>query len=304
VPAGVSGELHIGGAGLARGYLNRPGLTAERFIPDPFSAEPGARLYRTGDLTRHLPDGEIEYLGRLDHQVKIRGFRIELGEVEAAVMSHPSVRECVAVVREEGGDKRLAAYFVAGEGGPTPEVAELRSHLKSLLPEYMVPSAFVALEELPLSPNGKVDRKRLPAPEAASASSRREHVAPRTAAEADIAAIWAEVLRVERVGAADNFFDLGGHSLLATRVVTRVNEKFGRQLPLRAMFERPTVAEFAALVEQGDGPQPAQAAGLIQPRRRGRQNITQLMEKLEQLHESEAKRILSERKALREQGGK
>jgi amino acid adenylation domain-containing protein len=303
VPAGVAGELHLGGVGLARGYLNRPDLTAERFIPDPFSTEPGGRLYRTGDLARHLSGGELEYLGRIDNQVKIRGFRIELGEIEAALAAHDSVRECVVVVREEGGDKRLAAYVVC-EGEKVAEVAELRAHLRGRLPEYMIPAAFVMLDVLPLSPNGKVDRKALPETGAGQADARREYVEPRTPTEMALAQMWVEILRVERVGAEDNFFDLGGHSLLATRVITRVNEKYERKLPLRALFEKPTVAEFAALIEQGEGQEQERPAGLIQPRPRGRKNLAQLMEKLEQLQDSEATKILTEKRALRQQGSK
>ncbi|HEX5724995.1 MAG TPA: amino acid adenylation domain-containing protein, partial [Longimicrobiaceae bacterium] len=243
VPAGVPGELYIGGAGVARGYLGRPGLSAEKFVPDPFAAEPGARLYRTGDLARWRPDGTLEFLGRNDHQVKVRGFRIELGEIEAVLRGHGSVADCVVMARAEAGEQRLVAYVVGGV-----EAAELRAHLRESLPEYMVPSAFVFLDALPLTPNGKLDRKALPAPELAPAEDR--YVAPRTPVEEVLAGIWAEVLRLERVGANDNFFELGGHSLLATRVVSRVRELFGVELPLRALFEGPTVAELAGRVEE------------------------------------------------------
>ncbi|HEX2077170.1 MAG TPA: amino acid adenylation domain-containing protein, partial [Longimicrobium sp.] len=243
VPAGVPGELYIGGAGVARGYLGRPGLSAEKFVPDPFAAEPGARLYRTGDLARWRPDGTLEFLGRNDHQVKVRGLRIELGEIEAALRGHGSVADCVVMARADAGEQRLVAYVVGGV-----EAAELRAHLRRSLPEYMVPSAFVFLDALPLTPNGKVDRKALPAPELAPAEDR--YVAPRTPVEEVLAGIWAEVLRLERVGANDSFFELGGHSLLATRVVSRVRELFGVELPLRALFEGPTVAELAGRVEE------------------------------------------------------
>ncbi|HEX8904580.1 MAG TPA: condensation domain-containing protein, partial [Longimicrobiaceae bacterium] len=242
VPVGVPGELYAGGAGVARGYLNRPTLTAEKFIPDPFGAEPGARLYRTGDRVRWRADGVVEYLGRLDEQVKVRGFRIELGEIETVLRRHPGVADCAVIAREDTpGDRRIVAYVVG-----TAEPEELRPHIRRSLPEYMLPAAFVRLEQLPLSPNGKVDRKALPAPEFAGDE---RYVAPRTPAEELLAGIWAEVLRVERVGVHDSFFELGGHSLLATRVVSRVREVFAVELPLRALFEGPTVAELALAVE-------------------------------------------------------
>jgi len=243
VPIGVRGELHIGGDGLARGYLNRPELTAERFIPDPFSAEPGARLYKTGDLARYLPDGNIEFLGRLDQQVKVRGHRIELGEIEAVLGLHAGVREAVVVAREDvPGDKRLVAYLVVAQEQRAPSTGELRSYLKQKLPEYMVPQAFVMLDALPLTPNGKVDRRALPAPDEARPELAQQYVAPRNAVEEVVADIWAEVLKVEQVGIHDNFFELGGHSLLATQVISRVRRAVQVELPLRALFEDPTVA--------------------------------------------------------------
>ncbi|HEX2203309.1 MAG TPA: amino acid adenylation domain-containing protein, partial [Longimicrobium sp.] len=241
LPPGVPGELFIGGAQVARGYLGRPELTADRFLPDPFSVEPGARLYRTGDKVRWLPDGTLEYLGRLDEQVKVRGFRIELGEIEAVLRRHPDVADCAVIAREDGGEKRLAAY-VAG-----PRDAEaLKAHLRGTLPDYMVPAAFVFLDALPLTANGKLDRRALPAPEYASSDA---YVAPRTEVEGALAEVWAEVLGLARVGVEESFFDLGGHSLLATRVVSRVREALGVEIPLRAMFEGPTVARLAARVE-------------------------------------------------------
>jgi amino acid adenylation domain-containing protein/non-ribosomal peptide synthase protein (TIGR01720 family) len=241
VPAGVPGELFIGGAQVARGYLNRPALTAERFVPDAFAAEPGARMYRSGDAVRWRADGTLDYLGRLDAQVKVRGFRIELGEIEAALRGHDSVRECVVVVREDApGDRRLVAYVVGAV-----DADELRAHLRRGLPEYMVPAAFVAMDALPLTANGKLDRRALPAPAAAEDA----YVAPRTPTEEVVAGVWAEVLRLDRVGVDESFFALGGHSLLATRVVSRIREVLGAELPLRALFEAPTVAELAARVE-------------------------------------------------------
>jgi amino acid adenylation domain-containing protein len=260
VPIGVTGELYVGGAGLARGYLNRPALTAERFLPDPFGA-PGGRLYRTGDLARRRPDGDLDYLGRADDQVKIRGFRIELGEVESALLRHPAIREVVAVAREDTpGDRRLVAYLVVGGQG-TPDAAELRRWLEGTLPEYMIPAAFVPLEALPLTPHGKVDRKALPAPEADRAGLRVEFVAPRNAAEEVLAAIWAEVLGLERVGIQDDFFELGGNSLLATQVMSRLRQALRAEVPLRALFEAPTVA---ALAERA-GAARRRVAGPIRP---------------------------------------
>ncbi|HYH78800.1 MAG TPA: amino acid adenylation domain-containing protein, partial [Longimicrobium sp.] len=244
VPVGVPGEAWVGGDGVVRGYLDRRALTAERFVPDPFTAEPGARMYRTGDRLRWTADGELEFLGRLDAQVKIRGFRIEPGEVESVLSAHAGVREARVIVREDApGEKRLVAYVVGGV-----DAEEVREQLRRSLPEYMVPAAVVVLESLPLTPSGKLDRKALPAPEYAADAERYE--APRTPTEEVLAGIWAEVLRQERVGVRDGFFDLGGHSLLATRVVSRVRELFGVELPLRALFEGPTVAELAGRVEE------------------------------------------------------
>jgi amino acid adenylation domain-containing protein len=248
VPVGVAGEMYIGGAGLARGYLNRPGLTAERFVPDPFGGRPGARLYRTGDLARRRPDGALEYLGRCDFQVKVRGFRIELGEIEAALGQHPDVREAVVLAREDvPGDQRLVAYVVPPPRREAPSTAALRAFLKGKLPDYMIPSAFVALGSLPLTGNGKTDRDALPAP--SLARSEGAFVEPRTPTERRLAEIWAEVLGAGRVGTADNFFELGGHSLLATQVMARVARAFRVEVPLRAMFEAPTVAGLADRIE-------------------------------------------------------
>ncbi|HEV7515038.1 MAG TPA: amino acid adenylation domain-containing protein, partial [Thermoanaerobaculia bacterium] len=248
-PVGVSGELCVAGAGLARGYLGRPELTAARFVPDPWGGEPGARLYRSGDLVRRLPHGDLEYLGRIDHQVKVRGFRIELGEIEAALRSEPGVREVVAIVREDApGDRRLVAYVLGGpEGAPRTEA--LREALRRKLPEPLVPSAIVVLLSWPLTVNGKVDRRNLPAPEE-SASRGGGYLPPRGPVEELLAGIWAEVLRRERVGVEDDFFALGGHSLLATQVASRVRQAFEVELPLRLLFEKPTVAALAVAVER------------------------------------------------------
>jgi len=245
LPIGVAGEMHIGGVGLARGYLNRPVLTAEKFIPDPFSREPNARLYKTGDRARFLADGNIEFLGRGDHQVKLRGLRIELGEVEAALNQHSAVQSAVVVAREDvPGEKRLVAYVVAQAA---PE--ELRRFLKAKLPEHMVPAVFVAIESLPLLPNGKVNRRALPAPDRARPELEYAFAAPRTPIEATLAEIWAQILGVERVGIYDNFFDLGGHSLLATQAASRMREAFRVEISLRRLFETPTVAGLAESIE-------------------------------------------------------
>ncbi|MCT7952694.1 amino acid adenylation domain-containing protein [Ancylothrix sp. C2] len=249
VPIGVHGELHIGGAGLARGYLNRPKLTTERFIRNPFNDSPTERLYKTGDQVRYLPDGNIEYLGRIDDQVKVRGFRIELGEIEAALSQHPSLLQ-VAVTLREGipGQKSLVAYIVPLQE-PAPTVGELRHFLKEQLPDYMMPSAFVILECLPVTPNGKVDRKSLPAPDLKSLIEKAEFVAPQTPTEELVASIWKKVLGVEQASVNDNFFELGGHSLLATQVVSQLNSSLGLHLPLSKLFELPTVASLSSYID-------------------------------------------------------
>ncbi|WP_368667338.1 amino acid adenylation domain-containing protein [Corallococcus sp. AB030] len=243
LPPGLPGELYVGGDGLAWGYLQRPDLTAERFIPHPHSATPGARLYRTGDRARWRDDGTLEFLGRTDFQLKLRGFRIEPGEVEAVLRQAPDVREAVVLAREDvPGEKRLVAYVVLG--GDSADTDRVKAHAQRQLPDYMMPSAWVALPSLPLSPNGKVDRKALPAPEAPRPTeSTRE--APRNAVEAQLAAIWAEVLHLDAVGIHDDFFDLGGHSLLATQVVSRIRAVLGVELPLGELFNAPTVAALA-----------------------------------------------------------
>jgi amino acid adenylation domain-containing protein/non-ribosomal peptide synthase protein (TIGR01720 family) len=255
VPIGVPGELHIGGAGLARGYLNRPDLTAEKFVTDPFAAPASGggqagtsnRLYKTGDLVRYLPNGEIEFLGRIDQQVKVRGCRIELGEIEAALTRHPAIKTAAVISHtDDVGSPRLAAYLVPQQL-PAPSSIELRAFLKRTLPDYMVPAAFVVLDALPLTPNGKVDRRALPAPE--WLPTRGAYSAPRTPVEEILADTWSQVLHVKRVGIHDDFFELGGHSLLATQVVSRVREAFHVDLPLRSLFEAPTVAELARSVE-------------------------------------------------------
>jgi amino acid adenylation domain-containing protein len=249
VPIGVSGELHIGGVQVARGYLNRPNLTAEKFISDPFSPKPGSRLYKTGDLARYLSNGGIEYIGRTDFQVKIRGLRIELREIEMVLSQHPGVRETVVMAREDRPEgKRLAAYVVASHE-PTPTFNELHSFLKEKLPDYMIPSAFVFLDLLPLAPSGKIDRRALPVPDLERSRLETAFVAPRTPVEKILAKIWCEVLGLERVGVYDNFLELGGHSLLATQVVSRISETFETDLSLRSLFENQTIADLAKVIE-------------------------------------------------------
>lgn len=248
VPIGVPGKLHVGGAGLARGYLNRPELTAEKFIQNPFIAR--ERLHKTGDLARYLPDGNIEFLGRIDHQVKMRGFRIELGEIEAVLCQHPGVREIVVDVKEDvPGDKQLVAYVVSNEEH-TPLVSVLRNYLKEKLPEYMVPSAFVMLDALPLTPSGKVDRLALPDPGRVRPDFESTYVAPRTEIERTITAIWQGVLHVEKIGADDNFFDLGGHSLHLAQVHSKLRERFQRDLSMVEMFNYPTISSLAQYLSQ------------------------------------------------------
>jgi amino acid adenylation domain-containing protein len=256
VPVGVVGQLYIGGDGLARGYLQRPELTEQRFIQSQWG-----RLYKTGDLARYRVEGNIEFIGRADHQVKIRGFRIELGEVETQLRQHPQVREAVVIALEEGGEKRLVGYVVAAEG---VTVNELKDHLRRCLPDYMVPSAVVLLEKLPLTPNGKVDRKALPLPSQTTAATSADFAAPRTQTERILAEIWCKLLNLSQVGIHDNYFRLGGHSLLAIRVVSRMREAFQIDLPMSSIFEAPTVAELAQMVER------------------------QLVAEIEQLSESEA----------------
>ena len=255
VPIGVTGELHIGGDGLARGYLDQPGLTAERFVPDPFGSEPGGRLYKTGDLARWLANAQVEFIGRNDFQVKVRGFRIELGEIETALREHDGV--CDAVVTAYAGtqgDTELAAYVVAADGPavPTPTRSELQAFLKTKLPEYMVPHLYLFLDKLPLTAHGKVDRLAPPRPAGVERELETPLVAPRNAVEEVLCEIFAEVLRVARIGVNDNFFELGGHSLLATQLVSRVRKCFQPDLPLRQIFEAPTVAALAALLVAGE----------------------------------------------------
>ncbi len=253
VPVGVPGELFIGGVGVGRGYLNRPDLTRERFLPDPFSTDPAERLYRTGDLVRYLPDGNLECLGRIDFQVKIRGFRVELGEIEAALSRHPAIRENVVWVREDNGLRRLVAYLVPADPASPPSASELRDFLRRSLPDYMLPAAFVLLQALPLTANGKVDRKALPAPEAARPDLDAPFAPPSSPAEHTLAEIWRQVLALPQVGVHDNFFELGGDSILSIQIVARANQA-GLRLSPRQLFEAPTIAGLAALASSAPVP--------------------------------------------------
>jgi len=270
VPLGVPGELHIGGIGVGRGYLNRPILTAERFVPNPFSDLPGSRMYRTGDQVRRLVDGTLEFLGRFDHQVKLRGQRIELTEIESAMNEYSAVLRCVVIVREdEPGDRRLAAYVVPRRGAEL-NVAEMRAYLRERLPEYMVPNAIVPLAEMPLTANEKIDREALPRPGSAREELEKSYAAPRNPTESALAAIWMEALTVPRVGIHDGFFELGGHSLLATRVVSRIRNQFQTPLTLRMLFDNPTIARLAQVManlqtEQGTGGTIPRRENRIQP---------------------------------------
>ena len=249
VPIGVGGELHIGGAGVARGYLNRSELTAEKFIPNPYSDQPDARLYKTGDRARYLPDGNIEYLGRIDSQVKIRGYRIELGEIEETLRQHWAVRDAVAIARDDtSGNKRLVAYVVLDQD-KLPSISNLRGYLQEKLPEYMVPSAFVTLESLPLTPNGKLDRRALPQ-KCDRVSEETAFTEPQTPTEKELAQIWMAVLELEKVGINESFFDIGGHSLMAIQLVSRVRMRFGVELPLYDFYAAPTIQNLAELVEE------------------------------------------------------
>ena len=261
VPAGVPGELYIGGACLAHGYLNRPELTAERFVPHPFSSAPGARLYRTGDLARYQKDGNIEFIGRNDFQVKIRGMRIELGEIETTLRQHEAVSKAIVTLRQDGGEKKIVAYVLANPGCAI-EARQLRDLLRTKLPEYMLPSAFVTLASFPLTPSGKIDRLALPAPEM-NLETEASYIAPRGALEEVLATIFGEVLKLDRVGVGDNFFDLGGHSLSATQIASRVRETFRVELPVRKIFEEPTVEALARSLREDQGEQIERTAELL-----------------------------------------
>lgn len=283
VPVGIYGELYIAGDGLARCYANRPELTAEKFVPHPCGNGPGQRLYKTGDIVRYLPDGNLEFLGRRDNQVKVRGFRIEPGEIEAVLSEHSQVKKCVVVARQGAdGSKQIVAYFVP-RSAEVPSAGELRRYARERLPEYMVPATFMMLPELPLTPNGKVDRDALPEPEQIIGS---DFVAPRTEIEAVVAGIWSDLLGVELVGIHDNFFELGGHSLLATQFASRARVAFGIEIPLRVVFENPTLEGIATAIETLDAPATAQADFV--PMTIDDEEVESLLAEVEQLSDEEA----------------
>jgi acyl-coenzyme A synthetase/AMP-(fatty) acid ligase len=248
VPVGIAGELYVGGDSLARGYLHRPDLTADRFVPSPFGDLPGMRLYKTGDLARYLPDGNLEFLGRSDSQVKIRGSRVELGEIEVVLGQHSRVRKAVVLAKEgvQGGNQLVAYVVPAGAHVPGP--ADLRSFLRARLPDHMIPTVFVMLDSLPLTPSGKVNRRALPEPDWSKRELEEAYVAPRTPVEGMLAGIWVQILGVKEVGVHDNFFELGGHSLLATQIISRTRDIFRLDLSLRTIFEAPTVAGMAQAI--------------------------------------------------------
>jgi len=263
VPIGANGELYVGGVGLARCYLHRPDLTAEKFVPNPFSAQAGERLYRTGDLVRYLADGNIEFLGRIDHQIKLRGFRIELGEIENVLHDHPSIQDAVVIVREDvPGDPRIAAYLVP-KPGASVEIGALRRYLRERLPDYMVPAHVIALEQLPLTPSGKVDRQALPAPDRTRPDLEIRYQPPRNETEEKLASICAELLHLDKVGVYDNFFDLGGHSLLATQFISRIRTTFQIDIPLRTLFESPTIEKLAEAILSAQMTAQTQSEGSI-----------------------------------------
>jgi acyl carrier protein len=249
VPVGVPGELHIGGVGLARGYLNNQDLTARKFIPDPFSDDPAARLYRTGDMVRYLPDGRLEFIGRIDRQLKLRGLRIEPGEIEIALRTHPDVDDAAVVLRESAGGQRRLVGYVTRRDGAAAHPAALRAHLAESLPPHMVPSAFVALDAFPVNLSGKVDRNALPEPDPQELAATAGFVAPRNRRERVLAGIWASLLEIPELGVHDNFFALGGHSLLGVRLVWEVRETFGVEITIRNVFEKPTVASLTVVIE-------------------------------------------------------
>jgi amino acid adenylation domain-containing protein len=295
VPVGVNGELCVGGAGVGRGYLYDAARTATSFVPDPFADHAGARLYRTGDLCRYLPDGNIEFLGRIDDQVKVRGFRIELGEIETVLSTHTEVKQVAIVVREDTeGDKRLVAYVVPSQSTLISD--DLREYLKGQLPDYMIPQVFVTLDALPLTPNGKLDRRSLPSPDYSQQTRGKAYQAPRTTTETIVAEIWSEVLGQQSIGVEDNFFSVGGHSLLATQVVSRVRQRFEIELPLRVMFESPTIAELSTAIERERAQQTRTETPALTRRSRREPDLNELLARVQNLSDAEARETLQSKK--------
>jgi acyl carrier protein len=297
LPIGVAGELYIGGAALAQGYLGRPELTAEKFIPNLFANEPGQLLYKTGDLVRFQSDGNLQFLSRLDHQLKIRGFRVEPGEVEAVLRQYPGVRDAIVLAHEHNGDKKLVGYVIVPEELEV-NAGALRSFMRETLPDYMTPAAIVSLHAWPLTPNGKIDRRALPAPEQAVYHLGEESQQPRTVVEETLVGLWSDALKIPTVGIHHNFFDLGGHSLLAMRLVSRVRERFQVELELRSLFESPTIAGMAAIIEQPQSHEDMEAESGIEGMLGDMSNVEHLLAELNQLSEAEAERMLNENESL------
>jgi acyl carrier protein len=299
VPIGVTGELLIGGAGIGRGYVNRPEMTAERFIPDPFSRAGGSRVYRTGDLARFQPSGDIEFLGRMDHQVKIRGFRIELGEIEASLDRHPFIGKSIVKTRKDPiTGCSLIAYVVpsaAADSGSDLSAATLRSYLSTLLPRYMIPKTYILLKEAPLTATGKIDRRSLPAPDSVALESVRSYQAPETELEKAMADIFQEVLGTTRIGVDDSFFDLGGHSLLAVQALSRVRNKLNVEIPLSRLFEDPTIGGMARAIVNGEA-----GSAIASPITRVTPLVEGLISKLDRLSDDEVESLLQD--AARERG--
>lgn len=292
VPIGVPGELLIGGANVSRGYLDRPDATAERYLPDHFGVNPGARLYRTGDLARYLSNGNIEFLGRIDHQVKIRGFRVELGEIETALIEDPAVREAVLVARDGSAGRELIAYLVVDDEKREGLARHLRADLKEKLPEFMIPAAFVFLDRLPLTPSGKINRRELPAPDLEALAGESSYEPARTAAEQRLIEIWESVLRREPIGRNDNFFELGGHSLLATQLISRVRQSFEVELPLRALFDSPTLSDFASEIDRFQRDEPRERPRMI--RLEAEERADSLLERINELSDEDVEALLNE----------
>jgi len=293
VPQGIRGEIYIGGEGLARGYLNRPELTSERFVGNWLAAERSPRLYRTGDVGRYRHDGAIEYLGRLDTQIKLRGMRMELGEIELVLASHEGVREAAVMVSGEGEQQKLTAYVVGNEGGRLPEAAELRRYLRSKLPEHMVPTCYWQLEQLPLLASGKVNRAGLDGVQARALLEGQGWAEPRNETEQQLAEIWRELLKVEKVGREQNFFELGGHSLLALQMTARIRRTLQVELPVRSAFESPTIAGLALEVEQARAQGAKAQSPILQRRSRAAgEDREQLLAELQTLSPAELQNVL------------
>ena len=284
---------------MSRGYLDRPEATAEKYVPDQFGGIPGARLYRTGDLARYLADGNIEFLGRIDHQVKIRGFRVELGEIETALVGHPAVREAVVLARDAAmltpdgaAGRELVAYLVVESEQREQLLPELRRDLKAKLPDFMIPTAFVFLDSFPLTPSGKIDRKILPAPDRYARVGESTHEPAQTAEEERLIEIWASVLRREPIGRNDNFFELGGHSLLATQLISRVRQAFEVEIPLRALFDSPRLSEFASAIDRFRNIQPAERPKIL--KREPEDYAQSLLERIDELSDEDVEALLNE----------